>query len=125
MIINEIRLSNQSKDKLAKLKGKTGIQNWNTLCRWALCYSLCEPTMPTDLEYIADSNVEMTWHVFAGEYSELYEALIRERCIKDGLGTEPEILKKYLRLHLNRGINHLSGTNVIKSLTDLLELAVK
>ena len=48
------------------------------------------------------------------------EALIRERCIKDKLGTKPETLK-YFRLHLNRGINHLSGTNVIKA-DDLLEL---
>ena len=27
----------------------------------------------------ADSNVEMTWHVFGGEYQEIYFALLKER----------------------------------------------
>lgn len=45
MIIKQIKLSNQSKDRLSRLKGKTGIKNWNVLCRWALCYSLGENTI--------------------------------------------------------------------------------
>ena len=40
MIIKQIKLSNAAKDKLSRLKGKTGIQNWNVLCRWAFCFSL-------------------------------------------------------------------------------------
>jgi DNA sulfur modification protein DndE len=35
MIIKQVRLSQQAKDQLARLKGKTGIKNWNILCRWA------------------------------------------------------------------------------------------
>ena len=31
MIVKQIKLSNAAKDKLARLKGKTGIQNWNVL----------------------------------------------------------------------------------------------
>jgi len=60
MIKKQIRLSNQGKDRLSRLKGKTGIQNWNILCRWALCYSLHENTMPTDVAINHDSNVEMS-----------------------------------------------------------------
>ena len=67
MIVKQIKLSNAAKDKLARLKGKTGIQNWNVLCRWALCYSLKEGTIPTDIEIASDSNVEMSWLTFAGE----------------------------------------------------------
>ena len=80
MIIKQIRLSNPAKDKLSRLKGKTGIKNWNVLCRWALCFSLHENTIPTDVPIVADSNVEMSWYTFAGEYSEIYEALIIEWC---------------------------------------------
>lgn len=76
MIIKQIRLSNQSKDKLARLKGKTGIKNWNVLCRWAFCYSLSENTVPTDVEIVLDSNLEMSWYTFAGEFSDLYDAQI-------------------------------------------------
>ena len=49
MIIKQVRLSQQAKDQLSRLKGKTGIKNWNILCRWALCYSLSEKTLPTDI----------------------------------------------------------------------------
>ncbi len=34
MIIKQIKLTNVSKDRLGRLKGKTGIKNWNVLCRW-------------------------------------------------------------------------------------------
>lgn len=125
MIVKQFKLSNQSKDRLSRLKGKTGIQNWNTLCRWALCFSLSEDTIPTNLELQADSNLEMTWHTFTGENHEIYDALIRARCIKDGLPTDEETLAKYFKLHLNRGIAYLSGTNVIKSIDDLISLALK
>ncbi|AHF06058.1 DNA sulfur modification protein DndE [Desulfitobacterium metallireducens] len=125
MIVKQIKLSNQSKDKLSRLKGKTGIKNWNVLCRWALCFSLSEETIPTDLDFPADSNVEMSWHTFAGENHEIYNALILAWCIKDGLPTDEETLAKYFKLHLNRGIAYLSGTNVIKSIDDLVNLALK
>ena len=124
MIIKQITLPNQSKDKLSRLKGRTGIQQWNILCRWALCFSLSEKTIPSDFELPADSNVEMSWHTFAGDNHEIYDTLIRSRCIEDGLPTDEETLAKYFKLHLNRGIAYLSGTNVIKSIDDLINLAL-
>jgi len=124
-MIKQIKLSTQAKEKLSRLKGKTGIQNWNILCRWALCFSLSEDSIPSDVDLLADSNVEMSWQTFAGENSEIYEALIRARCIQDGLSTDEDTINKYFKLHLNRGIAHLSGTNVIKSIDDLINLSIK
>ena len=124
MIIKQIKLSSVSKDRLGRLKGKTGIKNWNILCRWPLCYSLAENTMPTDIPIIADSNVEMSWYTFGGEYSDIYEALMIAWCKKMGLPIEEETLSKYFKLHVERGIAHLSGTNFIKNLDDLINLAV-
>ncbi|MGI6078827.1 MAG: DNA sulfur modification protein DndE [Fastidiosipilaceae bacterium] len=123
MIIKQIRISNDAKNKLSRLKGKTGIQNWNILCRWALCLSLSHPSIPSNINIPADSNVEMSWQVFGGEYQEIYEALVKQRCIDDGLGTDPETLAKYFKLHLNRGIAYLSGTKMIRSCEDLVRLA--
>ena len=125
MIIKQITLSSQSKEKLSRLKGKTGIKNWNTLCRWALCYSIGENTIPTDIPINADSNVEMTWFTFAGEYSEIYEAIVKAWCLNKGLPIDDETIAKYFKLHLERGIGYLSGTNFIKTLDDLLKLAVE
>ena len=68
--------------------------------------------------------IEMTWYTFGGEYSEIYDALMIAWCKHMGLPTDPGTLAKYFRLHLERGIAHLSGTNFIKNLDDLLNLAL-
>lgn len=124
MIMRQIRLSNRAKERLSRLKGKTGIKNWNVLCRWAYCYSLKENTIPTPENIDGDSNVEMSWYTFAGEYSELYEALIIAWCKKMNIPTDNETMAKYIKMHIERGISYLSGTNFIKELDDLLRLGV-
>ena len=120
MIIKQVRLSQKAKEQLSRLKGKTGIKNWNILCRWALCYSLSEKTIPTDIPIITDSNLEMSWFTFGGEYYELYEALVKAWCIE-----MDETIVKYFRLNLERGIAHLGGTGFIKSVDDLANLSIK
>ena len=40
----------QAKEQLIRLKTRTGIPQWNILCRWAFCLSLAEPTPPTPIE---------------------------------------------------------------------------
>jgi DNA sulfur modification protein DndE len=123
-MIKQVRLSNQAKEQLIKLKVRTGIQNWNILCRWALCLSLREKTPPTPVEISADSNVEMSWYVFGGEYHELYLAALTERCVRDGLDTSTETLNRQFRLHLHRGIGYLATPGMIRSIRDLVGLAV-
>ena len=125
MIVKQIRLSQQAKAQLSRLKGKTGIKNWNVLCRWALCYSLAEKTLPTDVPLANDSNLEMSWYTFGGDYYEVYEALVKAWCIDMGLPTNNDTVAKYFRLNLERGISHLCGTGFIKSIDYLLHLAVK
>ena len=125
MIIKQVRLSQQAKDQLSRLKAKTGIKNWNILCRWALVYSLAENTVPTDIEINADSNLEMSWYTFGGEYYEIYEALVKAWCLQMGLPVDENTVSKYFRLNLERGIAHLCGTGFIKSIDDLLGVAVK
>ena len=75
-MIRSVRLSNQAKEQLIRLKTRTGIDQWNILCRWALGVSLKEPSPPTPIDYPADSNVEMTWQTFGGELNELYCCLL-------------------------------------------------
>ncbi len=121
MICKQFKLSQPEKEKLIRIKSRTGIQNWNILCRWALCWSLKEESIPGGVDPQSDSNVEISWITFAGEYHEIYEAIIRQRCINDGLGDSPETLLKYFRLHLNRGINHYSSRDVLRNIQDLLD----
>ncbi len=124
MVIKHFRLSLPEKERLIRMKSRTGIQNWNILCRWAFCWSLAEPSSPGGIDPKSDSNVEMDWTTFAGEYADIYEALLRQRCINDEVGDADETLIKYFRLHLNRGINHYSGKDVLKNCADLLQSAL-
>ena len=87
MSIKQVRLSNQAKEQLIRLKTRTGIPHWNVLCRWAFCLSLRQASPPAPLDVAADSNVEMTWQVFGGDAHEIYLAVLKERCERDGLGT--------------------------------------
>ena len=124
MSIKQIRISSQGRDQLIRLKTKTGITQWNILCRWAFCLSLREPTPPTPIEVPADSNVEMTWHVFAGEYHELYLAMLKERCHRDAMELSDKELNRQFRLHLHRGIAYLASPNTIRTIADLIRLSV-
>ncbi len=125
MNIKQIRLSSQGKEQLIRLKTKTGINQWNIVCRWAFCLSLREAAPPSPIDVPADSNVEMTWPVFAGEYHEIYLALLKERLVRDGIELSEKELNRQFRLHLHRGIGYLASPNTIRSIADLVRLAIE
>ena len=125
MAIEHIQLSQQAKEQLIRLKRTTGITTWNVLCRWGLCVSLAETSAPTPKKIPADSNVEMSWRVFAGADSDVYLALLRERCVSDRLSTDSDTLAEQLRLHLHRGIAYLASNKQITGIDRLVALALE
>ena len=64
----------------------------------------------------------MSWKVFGGRYADLYVALLKERCLEDGLGTNPDVLAQQFRLHLHRGIAYLAGNKKLRRIDDLVAL---
>lgn len=123
--INTIKLSQTAKDQLLKLRRFTKIDQWNILCRWAFCRSLAEPSIPSPVPIITDSNVEMTWKVFGGEISDILILALKQRCHNDGLGCDKETLATQFRLHLHRGIGYLAGDQNIKKIEDLIAIAIE
>lgn len=119
MAIEHIRLSQQAKEQLIKLKRVTGIKTWNVLCRWAFCTSLAEPTPPTVMKIPSDSSVEMTWKVFGGDHAEIYLALLKARCLQDGLPISDDVLAVQFRLHLHRGIGYLFADKKMRDISGL------
>ena len=119
-MLEHIRLSQQAKDQLMRLKRHTRIKHWNVLCRWAFCVSLAERSHPAPAQIPADSSVEMTWKVFGGPDVEIYSALLRDRCHRDGLGTSDEILASQFKLHLHRGIGYLAADRSLRSIAALM-----
>ncbi len=121
--IDRIRISQNAREQLLKLKRATHIENWNVLCRWAFCKSLAEPTPPSIINILTDSNVEMTWQVFAGNLSDILIVALKQRCQNDGLDIDKETLATQFRLHLHRGIGYLSGDPNIRKIENLILLA--
>jgi DNA sulfur modification protein DndE len=123
--IERVRLSQTAKDNLVKLKRYTKIEQWNILCRWGFCRSLAEPSIPSPVPIPADSNVEMTWKVFGGDMADILLIALKQRCQKDGFGTDKETLIQQFRLHLHRGIGYLAGEQKLKKIENLIELGLR
>lgn len=124
MPVEHIRLSQAARDQLITLKRRTQITHWNVLCRWAFCRSLAEPAPPPAARLPADSNVEMTWKVFAGAHGDELWALLRQRCHRDGLALDEDTLAAQFRLHLHRGIGYLVGDPRVTDIAGLAGLAL-
>jgi DNA sulfur modification protein DndE len=123
MSLEIVRVSQQGKEQLIKLKRLTGIKNWNTLCRWALCASLRDDTRPLIREINTDSNIEMTWRTFGGASGDAYLALLRHRCHLDRLEPTVENLTLTLNAHLHRGIGYLAGDPQLRSIEALMRMS--
>lgn len=123
MAIEHIRVSKQAREQLIRLKRHTGIEHWNVLCRWAFCRSLAEATPPPPAKIPADSNVEMSWRVFGGRHSDIYMALLKARCLADGLPLDDETIAQQFRLHLHRGIAYLANDRDVRDIAALAALA--
>jgi DNA sulfur modification protein DndE len=124
MSLDTVRVSQRAKDQLMRVKRDTGIKNWNVLCRWALCLSLAEKSIPAPARIVTDSSVEMKWETFGGEHADVYRALLIQRCLDDGLATDEDTLSEQLKLHLHRGIGYLFGDQRFKSIQGLLAPAL-
>lgn len=124
MTIEVVRVSQQCKEQLIRLKKVTGLAHWNELCRIGFCLSLSVQGVPPQKKITLDSNVEMTWKVFSGRYRELYIALLKMRLISDDLPLDDATLNEQFKLHLHRGISYLAANKEIRRIDDLIELVI-
>lgn len=124
MKIETIRLSEKAKSQLVTLKRRTGVQNWNVLCRWAYCLSLREQSRPPEEDIPSDSSVEMSWKVFGGPVSDVYLALLKERAHRDGVTLTDKNILEYFRLHLHRGISYLVNQSEVTDIASMVRLIV-
>jgi DNA sulfur modification protein DndE len=118
--VETIRLGKQAKDQLMKIKRNTGIENWNIICRWALCVSLRETTPPPFVKSSTEDGVEMTWKVFSGEFADLYAALIGlPPAIGGGKGKSNETTN-LIHAHIHRGLGYLASGNDTRTIEAFL-----
>ena len=121
--LDRIRLSQQTKDQLSRLKRITGMEQWNMICRWGFCLSISDPNNPPGSKIPTDSNIEMEWETFAGEHSAIYWGLLLQRAQHESVEHNKNELLNLLRSHITRGISHLTARRDISDIAELIKLA--
>ena len=102
--IIKIFLSAENTQKVRTLKGRTGLTP-NILCRFALSLSLRDPGVPDPTAFPNDG-MEFNRYTLFGPHEVILLALLRQRCVQDGL--DPELdLQGQLHAHINRGVGIL------------------
>lgn len=122
MKLSRIRFCEEVDLRLRNLKARTTLSA-NLLCRLGFSLSLAEPTIPDPAQYPEDSPREIERGTLTGRYDNLFVALLRQRCLSDGLPTEGEVFEEQFRAHMNRGV--LLLYHQVKSLPDLCKLATE
>ncbi|MCL1076573.1 DNA sulfur modification protein DndE [Parashewanella spongiae] len=122
MSIETVKLSEKAKNQLVTIKRHTKIENWNVLCRWALMLSLQEKSVPPHEEVHTNSNIEMTWKVFGGEFADIYMAMLKQRIYQDEGQLDKDKLSYFFKLHLHRGISYLFYKT--KNIDEMIKLAL-
>ncbi len=122
MAIETVRIDEQGREQLIRLKRHTGVETWNVLCRWAFCASLAEKTRPPMRIFKGEPAVEIAWRVFGGVHHELYFALLKQRLKQDGYELTDSNLQEQFRLHLHRGLGYLAANRAIRSIEGLAAL---
>jgi len=117
--MDTLRISERGKAQLLRLRRLTGIKQWNVLCRWALCTSLADGRSVGDIRVVGDSNVEISWKVLTGAWSDAYLLLLTNRCEEEGTPPTEKALNQLLRRHVHRGIGILSADPTLVDVASL------
>ncbi len=118
MQLNRIHISEDSRNKLRILKGRTGLLP-NVLSRIGLMLSLAEENEP-ELDADTSDGSEFNRYTLMGEWDPLIVALLEERGTANGMCENNDTLVKYFRAHLNRGVRLLYAR--VKRLGEIVNL---
>lgn len=122
LVPETVRLGNDTKTHLSTLKRRTGIENWNTLCRWAFCLSLADPAPVRELVEHGLGAVEMTWRTFTGDEEPIYRALLIDRSEREHGSLDRDKVAITLRQHIARGTARLVSRRDWKGIGEFLRL---
>ena len=115
--IETLRTTSNIKNILVRLKSITGVQYWNVVCRWGLCTSLKQSTLPRLVEEKLDG-VEIDYDIFVGKNKIIYTQLLLNNLKKHNVELTKDNTYKYLYAHVNRGVSILYNYKM-KTIKDL------
>ena len=120
LTIDVLKTSTNLKNFLTRIKTNTGIANWNVICRWALCLSLKQTSLPREVDEKLDG-VEIDYDILVGKNKTIYTQLLINNLITHKVEINKRNLTKYLNAHVNRGAN-IIYTNKLKDISALFKL---
>ena len=118
--IEKLRTTSNIKNILVRLKSITGVQYWNVVCRWGLCTSLKQSTLPRLVEEKLDG-VEIDYDIFVGKNKIIYTQLLLNNLKKHNVELTKDNTYKYLYAHVNRGVSILYNYKM-KTIKDLFSI---
>ena len=122
-IVKRLRFSEKTRYQIINIKTKTQIPTYAAICRWGICYSLAQNTVPSPVPQVFDSNLEITWETFIGDTGAAIPAAIIQFCHQHKLAKNSESIKRQFELHLARGIAYLVGLK-LSGIEELVGLAL-
>ena len=120
LTIDNLKTSTNLKNSLTRIKTNTGIANWNVICRWALCLSLKQTSLPREVDEKLDG-VEIDYNILVGANKTIYTQLLINNLITHKVEINKKNLTKFLNAHVNRGAN-IIYTNKLKDISGLFKL---
>ena len=121
-IVKRLRFSEKTRYQIINIKTKTQIPTYAAICRWGICYSLAQDSVPSPVPQVFDSNLEITWSTFIGDTGVAIPAAVIQFCDRHNLPLDSESIAKQFELHLARGIAYLVELK-LSGIVDLVELA--
>lgn len=122
-IVKRLRFSEKTRYQIISIKTKTKLSSYAAICRWGICYSLAQNTIPSPVPLKFDSNLEIAWETFVGETNFAIPMCLIMFCHQHNLPLDPESIKAQFELHLARGIAYLAGLK-LSGIEELLELTL-
>ena len=129
MIVNRIKVSQESTDKMKQLKNRLKINSLYSVARMSLAISLEDKTLPQE-DFYKEDGMEFNRITLLGEYDPVYICMLKERGLfkreKSGGRMKrvnvftPREATSYMVAHINRGVIKLHAR--VKSQEDLLHL---
>lgn len=122
-IVKRLRFSEKTRYQIINIKTKTQIPTYAAICRWGICYSLAQNTVPSPIPQVFDSNLEITWSTFVGNTGAIIPAAVIQFCHQHNLPLDSESIERQFELHLARGISYLVGLK-LSGIEELVGLAL-
>lgn len=112
-MFSTIRTSKENKEIISELTRRFDLKSENVIARIALAYSL-ENDSKLNLDDIKDSGgKEYNRKVLFGQYEDIYLGMV---CVRYSINKESILLSKYIKGHLDKGLQKINDTNNLMQL---------